>query len=41
MRFATLDSGIPGAFLIPEDFDVPNQVREPVLQYGAATARAA
>ena len=40
MRFATLDSGNPGAFLIPENFDVPDQVREPVLRYGAARERA-
>ena len=36
MRFATLDSGIPGALLIPEDFDTPHMVREPAAVYGAA-----
>jgi hypothetical protein len=33
MRFATLDSGIPGAMLIPE-LDAPPMVREPTVLYG-------
>jgi predicted nucleic acid-binding protein len=33
MRFATLDSGIPGAVLIPE-LDAPSMVREPTVLYG-------
>jgi uncharacterized protein len=36
MRFATLDTGIPGAVLIPEHIDPPSEVREPSIPYGAA-----
>jgi predicted nucleic acid-binding protein len=35
--FATLDRGIPGAVLIPEHVDLPNEVRDaPALNYGVA-----
>jgi predicted nucleic acid-binding protein len=36
LQFATLDTGIPGAFLIPEDFGTRDEVREPDLPYGQA-----
>ena len=35
-KFATLDSRIPGALLIPEHFGNPDEVREPHVAYGAA-----
>ena len=35
-KFATLDSRIPGALLIPEYFGNPDEVREPHVAYGAA-----
>jgi predicted nucleic acid-binding protein len=34
-KFATLDSRIPGALLIPEYFGNPDEVREPHVAYGA------
>jgi hypothetical protein len=34
--FATLDTGIPGALLIPAHFGNRDEVREPRLVYGAA-----
>jgi uncharacterized protein len=34
--FATLDEGIPGAFLIPQEPDGPLFVREPPARYGIA-----
>ena len=36
VQFATLDAGIPGAFLIPDDRDTHDEVREPDLPYGKA-----
>jgi predicted nucleic acid-binding protein len=36
MQFATLDTRIPGAFLIPEDLGTRDEVREPDLPYGEA-----
>jgi predicted nucleic acid-binding protein len=36
VQFATLDTGIPGAFLIPDDHDTHDEVREPDLRYGEA-----
>jgi hypothetical protein len=36
MRFATLDTGIPGAVLIPEHINPPFEVREPSIPYGVA-----
>jgi predicted nucleic acid-binding protein len=35
-KFATLDTGIPGALVIPEYSDTPDEVREPHVAYGAA-----
>ncbi len=32
-RLVTLDGGIPGAILIPEQFDGPKMVREPEIPY--------
>ena len=32
-QFATLDRGIPGALLIPEHIDLPNEVREAAPPY--------
>jgi len=37
MKFATLDRGIPGALLIPEQPNEPMVVREPTIPYGAGT----
>ena len=36
VQFATLDTGIPGAFLIPDHRDSHDEVREPYLPYGEA-----
>jgi predicted nucleic acid-binding protein len=36
VQFATLDTGIPGALLIPEHVGPRDEVREPALAYGAA-----
>jgi len=36
-QLATLDTGIPGAVLIPERIVPPFEVREPLTPYGAAT----
>jgi hypothetical protein len=36
VQFATVDSGIPGALLIPEHVGPHDEVREPALAYGAA-----
>jgi predicted nucleic acid-binding protein len=36
VQFATLDSGIPGALLIPEHVGPHDEVREPAPAYGAA-----
>lgn len=37
VEFATLDRGIPGALLIPEQPYGPMMVREPTIPYGAGT----
>lgn len=36
-HLVTLDRGIPGAILIPEQFDAPTMVREPTIPYRVGT----